>query len=159
MAVTPQKSSPGNPYNDNINRFSYVYQVLIARRFGNRLSLQLNPTFFHRNYVSDPNDENDAFLLGGGSRLKLTKRFALLADFYYNFSPYRQSNPDLYVPPLGLGVEIETGGHVFHLIFTNNPGIIENTYFAQSPDSYGKGQVKFGFNISRTFGLGKKGRR
>ncbi len=149
----------GTPYQEDfLNRLSYTYQVLLARKFSSRFSLQLMPAYLHRNYVSDANDENDLFVLGGGARLKLSKRFALLADYYFIFSKYRMDNNDIYFPPLGLGLEIETGGHVFHLFFTNNPAIVENTYFAQSTDSWSKGQMKLGFNISRTFGIGKKSR-
>ncbi|MDB5257434.1 MAG: hypothetical protein JWM14_2129 [Chitinophagaceae bacterium] len=158
-AITPQQATDNSPYNNVANRLSYVYQVLIARRFNSRLSWQVMPAFFHRNFVFDPLDENDLFVLGTGMRLKLTKRFALLADYYFIFSGYRMERQDLYFPPLGLGVEIETGGHVFHLTFTNNPAIVENSYFANSTDSWSKGQIKFGFNISRTFGIGKKGRK
>jgi hypothetical protein len=143
---------------DFLNRLSYTYQALIARKFSSRFSLQLMPAFLHRNYVSDARDENDMFVLGGGARLKITKRFALLADYYFIFSKLRMDNSDIYFPPLGLGLEIETGGHVFHIFFTNNPAIVENTYFAQSTDSWSKGQMKLGFNISRTFGIGKKSR-
>ncbi|MBC7487831.1 MAG: hypothetical protein H7282_13895 [Cytophagaceae bacterium] len=147
------------PYSSDFNnRLSYTYEVMIARRFNNRLSWQLMPAFLHRNFVSNPRDENDLFVLGTGVRLKLTKRFALLADYYLIFSGFRSENKDLYFPPLGLGIEIETGGHVFHLHFTNNPAIIENSYLANSTDSWAKGQFKFGFNISRTFGIGKKSR-
>jgi Membrane bound beta barrel domain (DUF5777) len=141
------------------NRMSYTYQALIARRFNSRFSWQVMPAFLHRNFVTNPRDENDLFVLGTGARLKLTKRFALLADYYFIFSGFRSENKDLYFPPLGLGIEIETGGHVFHLFFTNNPAIVENSYFANSTDSWAKGQFKFGFNISRTFGIGNKSRR
>jgi hypothetical protein len=141
------------------NRMSYTYQALIARRFNSRFSWQVMPAFLHRNFVTNPRDENDLFVLGTGARLKLTKRFALLADYYFIFSGFRSENKDLYFPPLGLGIEIETGGHVFHLFFTNNPAIVENSYFANSSDSWAKGQFKFGFNISRTFGIGNKSRR
>ncbi|HSZ72276.1 MAG TPA: DUF5777 family beta-barrel protein, partial [Cytophagaceae bacterium] len=151
--------STGGPLDNNANRLSYFSQVLIARKFNHNLSWQIMPGFLHRNYVYDANDENDIFVLGTGGRIKLTKRFALLADFYWIFSKYRMDRSDFYFPPLGLGVEIETGGHVFHLIFTNNPAIVENTFLVNSTDSWSKSQMKFGFNISRTFGIGKKGRQ
>ena len=156
-AFTSAKAN-GGPNENFANRLSYVYEVLFARRINSRLSIQLMPAFLHRNYVYDAKDENDLFVVGGGFRLKLTKRFALLADYYQIFSKFRQDNSELYFPPLGLGVEIETGGHVFHLMFTNNPAIVENSYLANSTDSWGKEQIKFGFNISRTFGIGKKSR-
>jgi hypothetical protein len=157
-AMTAVDDISGPLSKDFNNRMSYTYQALIARRFNSRFSWQIMPAFLHRNFVTDQRDENDLFVLGTGARLKLTKRFALLADYYFIFSGFRSENKDLFFPPLGLGIEIETGGHVFHLFFTNNPGIVENNYFANSSDSWAKGQFKFGFNISRTFGIGKKSR-
>lgn len=158
-AVTATDDISGPLSTDFNNRLSYTYEALIARRFSSRFSWQLMPVLMHRNYVADPQDENDLFALGTGIRLRLTKHFALLADYYMIFSGYRADRKDLYFPPLGVGIEIETGGHVFHLHFTNNPGILENSYLANSTDSWQKGQFKFGFNISRTFGIGKKGRK
>lgn len=151
---TPQKNV--NKEYDNIaHRLSYTYQILIARKFNQNFSLQLMPSFLHRNYIFDPADKNDIFSLGVGGRLKMTKRVAILADYFYSFSELRQKNDDLYFAPLGIGVEIETGGHVFHMFFTNNAGIVENIFIPNTTSSWAKGEFKFGFNISRTFGLGK----
>jgi hypothetical protein len=149
---TPQKNNTG-AYDHYVNRFSYVYQALIARRFSNSFSFQVMPTFFHRNYVFDPHDQNDLFYLGAGGRLKLTKRCALLADYFYSFQKLHRNNKAGYYLPLGVGFEIETGGHVFHLIFTNNGGIVENAYLADTRSSWTKMGFKFGFNISRTFSV------
>ena len=113
------------------------------------------PTFLHRNYLYDPTDQHDLFSIGVGGRLKLTKSFALLADYFHTFSAYRTARKDIYHAPLGLGVEIETGGHVFHMFFTNNAGIAENSFIPNTTSSWTKGEFKFGFTISRTFGLGK----
>lgn len=152
---TPQKNLNGE-YDNAAHRASYTYQILIARKFSPNFSLQLMPSLLHRNYVFQAADENDIFSLGVGGRLKLTKRFALLADYFYSFSEFRRENNDLYQAPLGVGVEIETGGHVFHMFFTNNAGIIENVFIPNTTSSWTKGEFKFGFNISRTFALGRK---
>lgn len=153
MAFTPQENVVA--YNRFENRFSYVYQALIARKFNERFTLQLMPLFLHRNYVPVPDDHNDVFSLGIGGRLKLTKRFAILADYYYTFSNYLTSANSFYAP-IGLGVEIETGGHVFQMFFTNNAGIIENNYIANTRSAWGKGEFKIGFTISRDFAFNKK---
>jgi hypothetical protein len=156
-ALTPQKAG-NEEYINPAHRFSYTFQVLLARKINQRLSLQLIPSFLHRNYVFNAKDENDLFSIGIGGRLKLTKRFAILADYFYTFSEFRRKNKDIYFAPLGLGIEIETGGHVFHMFFTNNAGIIENSYIPNTTSSWREGEFKFGFNISRTFGTGKKNR-
>jgi len=153
MAITPQVNDVA--YKEFVNRFSYVYEMLIARKFTERLSLQLMPLLLHRNYITNPSDNNDIFSLGIGGRFKITKRFAILADYYHTFSSYLTTGNSFY-PPLGIGVEIETGGHVFQMFLTNNSGIIENTYIGSTRSSWGKGEFKLGFTISRDFAIGKK---
>jgi len=141
------------------HRFSYVSQLILARKFGRYFSLELLPSYIHRNYVKaliNPNnlaeEENDIFALGAGARIKLTQRFAILVDYFHIFSAYRTNNPVTpYYDPLAVGIEIETGGHVFHLNFTNALGVNENDFLVNSTDSWLKGGYKFGFNISRVF--------
>lgn len=152
---TPQRNVNGD-YDNVAHRFSYVYQAMFARKFNEVFSLQISPTFLHRNYVFNHEDENDLFSIGVGARVKLTKHFALLADYFYTFSKFRNDRMDTYFAPLGVGVEIETGGHVFHLFFTNNAGIIENSFIANTTSSWAKGEFKFGFNISRTFSFARR---
>ena len=148
----------------DLHRFSYISQLIIARKFNWRFSMELLPTYHHRNFVlGNINPENgsvetnDMFSIGSGVRLKLTNRFAIIADYYYLFSKYREKNTATpFFPPLGLGFEIDTGGHIFHLTFTNCAGIIENNYIPNTTDNWLKGSYKFGFNISRVFNLGGK---
>ncbi len=151
--ITAQKNNV--LYNDFGNRLSYVQEIIIARKFNEHLSLQLMPIFLHRNYVADPKDHNDLFSVGIGGRIKLTKRFSLLADYYYSFSNYLTSKNSFYLP-LGVGVEIETGGHVFQIFFTNNGGIIENVYLSDTRSAWQKGQFKIGFTIARDFAFNKR---
>ena len=154
-AFTPQKEINGE-YKNALHRFSYTFQALLAKKINQKFSVQLIPSYVHRNYVFNHEDENDLFSLGVASRLKLSKRFAILADYYYTFSDFRDKYRDRYFAPLGLGIEIETGGHVFNMFFTNNAGILENSYISNTTSSWTKGEYKFGFNISRTFTIGKK---
>jgi|SRR3954470_17224410 len=167
VSYSPQAASVfyagGQPEKQNdLHRFSYVGQMVIARKFNWRLSAELLPTFQHRNYVvgyvnpeNKAEENNDLFSLGAGVRFKLTKRFAIIADYYYLFSEYRHQNPGFF-DPLGIGFEIDTGGHIFHITFTNTSGIIENNYLPDTTDNWLKGGFKFGFNISRVFNLGGK---
>jgi Membrane bound beta barrel domain (DUF5777) len=149
---------------NDIHRFAYTTQLLIARKFGWRFSMQLTPTYQHRNFVlgsinadNGSVESNDLLSIGGGFRFKITKRLGIIADYYYTLSDFRTNNTaNPYYHPLALGIEIETGGHVFHLNFTNSSGIIENNYIPNTTDSWLKGGFKFGFNISRVFTLGGK---
>jgi len=142
-------------------RISYLGQLIIARKFGWRFSMELLPTYMHRNFVvatinpsNGSAETNDLLSLGAGVRFKLTQRVAIIADYYYSASNYRMNNTSKgYYPPLGIGVEIDTGGHIFHLTFTNCSGIVENNYLPNTTDNWLKGGFKFGFNISRVFNV------
>ncbi|MCW3085292.1 MAG: hypothetical protein JWP12_2658 [Bacteroidetes bacterium] len=169
MGVTPEKASQlyngaATPYEfkqTDLHRISYTAQLLLARKFGSRLSIELAPTYNHRNFVigrinpdNGATETNDLLSIGGGFRFKITKRFSLIADYFYTFSKYRTNNSaNPFYNPLAVGVEIETGGHVFHLNFTNATGILENNFLPNTTDSWLKGGFKFGFNISRVFNL------
>ncbi|MCS6992159.1 MAG: DUF5777 family beta-barrel protein [Chitinophagales bacterium] len=165
-AVTTRKSSSDSTsdayYQDNFaHRWSYVTQIIIARKFSADVSLMLLPTWTHRNYVYYK-DQNDLFSLGIGGRIKLTKRTALVADYFYNFSDYRRYETDesgkkLFYNPLSIGVEIETGGHVFGLTFTNAAGILENSFLPATKSNWLDGEFRWGFNLTRNFVLGQKG--
>jgi hypothetical protein len=107
----------------------------------------------HRNLVQTPQDPNDLLALGAGARLKLSKRISLNVDYYYRFNP----NPaDGTQNPLSVGFDIETGGHVFQLHFTNAIGMNEKVFLAETTNNWAKGDIQFGFNISRSFQIRKK---
>ena len=163
VSVTPQRD-PDSRYNDWQNRLTYFTQVLFARKFGQRLSIELAPGVIHRNMVTKVldgsgktlTDENTNFTLSAGARYMITKRVGIIVDYVHTFSEFRSNfGPQNYYDPFGVGVEIETGGHVFHLTLTNAPAIIENAYMPETADSWAKGGIKLGFNISRVFQLGK----
>jgi hypothetical protein len=142
---TPSKSVEAQ------RRLSYVAQVIIAKKFSPRLSLALHPTFIHHNFVFPPN-ENNAYALGIGGRLKMTHTLSLVMDYVYNFGELRKiGNDNGYYNPLGAGIEIETGGHVFSIMFTNAYALIENEFITSTVDTWRKGGIRFSFNISRNF--------
>ncbi|MBW8685653.1 DUF5777 family beta-barrel protein [Chitinophaga rhizophila] len=139
------------------DRMSYTGQVIIARKFSRNVSLTLLPTLVHRNRVGYK-DQNDIFALGGGGRVKFTKRLGLLLEYYYPFRSqeskdyFKSQGRELY-NPLAVGVEWETGGHVFHLNFGNSTAILENQFIPETSSSWLQGQFRWGFNISRRFSL------
>lgn len=151
--------SDGTIKSNNLHRLNFFYELIIASKINSSISLELLPAYFYRNYILErynPNnkskDENGIFCLGFGGRIKLNKRLSFIGDYYYNFSKFYQNNSTIF-NPLSLGFEIETGGHVFSLFFTNASGLIENNYLINTSDTWSKGQFKFGFTISRTFAL------
>jgi len=147
-----------NSYPKFSHRLAYMAQLLIAHKRSGTLSFMLMPTYIHRNFVTH-GDENNNFALGAGGRVKLTKRMAIIVDYYHFFSKYRTdklSDVD-YFDPIGVGLEIETGGHVFHLNFSNSAGIIETQYIPYTTKNWLDGGFRFGFNISRVFDVGGGG--
>lgn len=131
----------------------YSYQLLIGRKFSENTSLQIMPTVVHHNIVHKEEDPNDVFALGIGGRQKLSKRLSLNVEYYYVLPQYKL--PDTY-NPLSVGFDIETGGHVFQLHFTNSRGMTERTFISETDGSWGKGDIHFGFNIARVFVIGGK---
>jgi hypothetical protein len=135
-----------------VDRTSYVYQLLLARKISESISLQISPTFIHRNQVLNENFKNDIFAIGLGGRIKLTKRTTFNIEYFYLFDP-KKASPESLVNNLSMGFDIETGGHVFQLHFTNSLGLIEKDFIAGTTNKWEKGQISYGFNISRTFSL------
>ena len=140
-----------------VDRWNYVSQLVLARKFNRFVSAELIGSWSHRNFVAF-GDENDFFSVGAGARVKLTKRFGITADYFYNLSKFRTDNTDsngdkVFHNPLAVGVEIETGGHVFTINFTNSTGIEEVEFLPYTRSDWLKGEFRFGFNISRNFVL------
>ena len=140
VANTPERTTA--------SRLDYAYQVLIARKFSPSLSVQLMPTLIHRNYVPLAGMQNDVYSIGAGLRQKLTKRIALTADYFYLLPGYAADN---YYNALGLGVDIETGGHVFQLHVTNAQGMTEKFFVPQTNGNFFDGDIYFGFTVARNF--------
>lgn len=138
---------PGKEYFFS-NRLCFANQLLIARKFNQWLSLQLMPVHVHYNLVNKVSESNDLFALGIGGRIKLSKRVTLNAEYYYQL---QSTQMEATVNALSLGFDIETGGHVFQLHFTNATGMTERTYIGRTTDSWSDGGIRFGFNISRVF--------
>ncbi|WP_160716215.1 DUF5777 family beta-barrel protein [Chitinophaga solisilvae] len=143
------------------DRLSYVAQAIVSRKFGDRLSLTLSPTYVHRNRVGYQ-DMNNMFALGASGRLKISKRVGFVMEYYFPFrsqesKDYFKSQGITFYNPLGAGIEIETGGHVFRINFTNSTAIQESQFIPETVSSWLQGQYRWGFNISRRFTLfGKK---
>ncbi|GAA4755527.1 DUF5777 family beta-barrel protein [Flavisolibacter ginsenosidimutans] len=136
------------------SRLGYYGQAVIGRKFSERLTLQLSPILLHRNFVELAADPNDLFAAGFGGRLKLSKRVSLNVDYYYVVNQ-NDARTELH-NPLSIGFDIETGGHVFQLHFTNAIGMNERAFLTETTNRWGKGEIQFGFNISRAFQIAKK---
>lgn len=130
------------------NRLSYVTQLLVSRKFSEKVSLELAPTYFHENYVVDDNQDNSQFAIGAGGRYKISNRVALTMDYAAHLN---RASTSLARNPLSLGVDIETGGHVFQLHFTNAQAMHETGYLGSGFGDWSDGDIYFGFNLLRVF--------
>ena len=135
------------------NRISYCYQVLIARKFNERLSLQLTPTFIHYNLVETELDPNNLPAVGLGGRVKLTNRVSFNAEYFYVIKPYSNRKNYDKTNSFSMGFDIETGGHVFQIMLTNAVTMIENGFIGGNTGTWKNGDIHLGFNISRVFSL------
>ena len=130
---------------------SYCAQLLIARKINRNLSLELSPTWLHYNLVPTAADKFDEFAIGAGARMKITKRMSINAE--YNYLLPNQIVSTSVHNSFSMGLDIETGGHVFQLVFTNSQGMTEPQYIGRTTDSWGNGGIYFGFNVSRNFNI------
>lgn len=130
------------------DRMTFVNQILVSRKFNSKLSLELAPTYFHENFVVDDDQNNSQFALGMGGRYKFAKRWSVNVDYASHWN--RASNSD-FKDPLSIGVDLETGGHVFQMHFSNSQGIHEAGFLGNTTGDWGKGDIFFGFNLLRVF--------
>lgn len=137
-----------NKYHYFSDRLSYSLQVIIARKFSDVLSLQINPVFVHYNLVDNISDRNNAFAIGFAGRYKFTRRMAITVEYGLKYNSYTAQS---YFNPMSIGWEIETGGHVFQMFITNPSGIVEPQYFFHTATSWKDAGIRLGFNISRAF--------
>ena len=133
-------------------RASYTYQLLIARKITPELSVQISPTFVHVNRVDQTILKNDQPALGIGARYKITGSVTINAEYFYRINPL-PGTP--YYNSIGIGVDVETGGHVFQFVFSNTQGMVERTFINETEGDFLKGGIHFGFNITRAFQLKK----
>lgn len=150
--ASPQKEFVPQGFT-TIDRLAYVGQLLIARKFTTNLSLQVMPTFIHKNAVSQSQEDNNQMAIGFGGRMKVTKSIALTTEYYYRLNTM-DTNP--YKNTLGFGIDIETGGHVFQLVVTNTRGLTERSFITETADDFDNKGIHLGFNVTRTFQLTRK---
>ncbi|WP_291147924.1 DUF5777 family beta-barrel protein [Flavobacterium sp. UBA7680] len=130
------------------DRLTYVAQLLISRKFSEKLSLEIVPSFFHQNFVEDVDQSNTQYAVGFGGRYKFAKRWSLNMDYAAHLNRAPNS---LYKNPLSIGFDLETGGHVFQMHFTSSQAIDEAGYLGRTTGDWTKGDIFFGFNLARVF--------
>ncbi|WP_299061682.1 DUF5777 family beta-barrel protein [uncultured Polaribacter sp.] len=126
----------------------HTAQVLIARKINATVSVQLTPTYVHRNLTATFDDPHDIFATGLGTRVKLSKRVSLNAEYFYQFNKLDSIDT---TNSLAFGVDIETGGHVFQIILANSRRMVEKSFITETTGNFFEGDIHLGFNLSRTF--------
>ena len=146
------------PVNYYSNRLAYTNQLLIGRKFGDKLSLQIAPTHIHKNLVPTPDDNNDIYACGFGGRFKISNRVAFVAEYFYLLPKQSPSglNGIKVVNSFSLGFDIYTGKHVFQLHVTNSTSMIEKQFITETIDQWKDGYIHIGFNIVRLFNIANK---
>jgi hypothetical protein len=132
------------------DRTTYTWQLLLARKFSDGISLQLSPGIIHRNQRETREQANDLFNLGMGGRFKISKRVSFNLEYFLRANAKKYSTQDLY-NTFSFGFDIETGGHVFQLHVTNSSGLIEKDFMSGTSNRWSKGDILYGFNVSRVF--------
>jgi hypothetical protein len=134
------------------SKLAYYFQAIIGRKFSEGVTLQVAPIMVHKNLVALDAEPNNIYGLGVGGRIKLSKRIAFTWDYTHVIIGMPDSG---YYHPLSVGFDIETGGHVFQLHFSNSTGMNERAFITETTGRFGKGEVRFGFNLSRVFQIKK----
>jgi len=148
VAINTELENTVLPKLEFSDRLAYVNQILISRKFNDNLSLEIAPTHFHQNYVANNSQYNSQFALGFGGRYKFTKRWSFNMDYAAHLN--RASN-SVFKNPLSIGFDLETGGHVFQMHFTNSQAMHESGYLGNTSGSWTDGKIAFGFNLIRVF--------
>ncbi|MBL7014276.1 MAG: hypothetical protein ISR83_07630 [Candidatus Marinimicrobia bacterium] len=129
------------------NRLSYVHQLIIGKKISTKLSIEVVPTFLHRNFVLQLSDSNDTYAIGVGTQLKINQWVTFNSEYCFRIGEYS----DLYNNSFSLGFDLETGGHVFQIHLTNSQGMFERAFISETSGNWNTGDIYFGFNLSRPF--------
>jgi hypothetical protein len=149
LGINTEKAKLGRENEMNIvRRMSFAHQLLIARKFHEYFSFQLMPTWVHRNLVPRRTDDNDVFAVGAGTAIKLTRSVRLTGEYHYVLS---KETANQFYNPVSVGIDIETGGHVFQLMLSNSRDMVDNLGIPKTSGSWKDGGIHFGFNVNRVF--------
>lgn len=148
MTINTLRWADPDRQNFSTSRYAYAHQLIIGRKFSEGFTLQLMPSVVHRNIVPTAEDAHDIYAMGAGGRVKLSKRVAVNLEYYYALPDLL---PEGKTNSLSVGFDIETGGHVFQLHFTNSTHMVEKGFITENTGEWLDGGIHFGFNVSRVF--------
>lgn len=130
------------------DRLSYGTQLIASRKFTEKFSAEIAPTFIRQNLVHEPFQVHNQWAVGIGARYKLGDNVELTTDYVMNLSRAAES---IYNDPLTIGVNINTERHVFQVLLTNAQSTNEPGFISNAAGSWSEGEIYLGFNLVRTF--------
>ncbi|AWH86542.1 hypothetical protein HYN59_16145 [Flavobacterium album] len=148
MDINTKLSTDTYPGLKGVNRFGFTTQLPVSRKFSNSFSAEINPIYVHKNFYDPATEKKDQFLIGTGARYKLTKRLSINLEYSARLGAPETA---VYHNPLSAGLDIETGGHVFQLVFSNSQAMNDVAYFTNGIGQWNGGGIYFGFNMYRVF--------
>lgn len=148
MDINTKLSTDIYPKLKGNNRLAYTNQLPISRKFSNSFSLEINPIHVHKNLYEATLEKEDQFLIASGGRYKLSKRLSLNLEYAARINEKENS---FYHNPATIGLDIETGGHVFQLVFSNSQSINDVAYYTNATGKWNDKGIFFGFNMYRVF--------
>lgn len=149
MDASTDSTSPVS-FQKGVHRLGYTFQALISKKLNDRFSIQVVPTLMHRNYVAFE-DQNTIGSVGLGARIQINKIMALTTEYYLNLPNSRSVLGQTYYDPLTVGVEFNTGGHVFRILFSNSAGFTESQFIPYTNSTWSNGGFRLGFAFGRLF--------
>ncbi len=127
-------------------RMSFLNQLIISSRIGEKISLQVAPTFVWFNAVPEGNNNANASLNFGG-RFQVLGFHSIILEYD---QPLIDAEQDVY-PNLALGLEIGTSTHSFRVFASNYDYIVRNKSITFNSNNPWDGDFQFGFNITIRF--------
>lgn len=150
MDINTKLSKDSYPNIRLSDRLAYTSQLPISRKFSDSFSFEVTPIYVHKNLydLSPGMEKKDQLVLGAGGRYKLTKRLSLNLEYAARINAPENT---LYHNPLSLGLDLETGGHVFQMVFSNSQPLNDVAVFTNATGKWNGGSIYFGFNMYRVF--------
>lgn len=132
------------------DRLAFTTQLLVSRKVNEKLSVELGLINVYKNLYDDALEQQNVFSAAGGLRYKIAKRMSVNLEYAARVIT-EEKDIDQYHNPLTVGLDIETGGHVFQLVFSNSQPMNDVAVFSTASGDWAKGKIYFGFNMYRSF--------
>lgn len=160
MAISLIAETGVKPYgaiNSLNDRLTYFGQAIFARKFSHNFSLQIAPSIVQNNTPdqNSPVSQQAIFSISAAASFKVTHLMSIVVDYAHPFISTGNGGNGLS-DPLGLGIQLVTGGHVFTINVTNARATTESNYLSNTTSDYTRGQYRLGFTICRTFDFNHK---